>query len=1073
VRHHAKASSVGSTAGAVRPHCLLGLIATAALLACLVIGVSGASAYLTVKGSFGALGDADGRFVDAIGVAVNEASGDVYVVDSGNDRVQRFDPDGNFLSKFGSAGSGPGQFEEPQAIAVDQASGDLYVADRGNDRVQQFDADGTFVNQFGGAGSGDGQMSKPRGVAIDPSSGDVLVADTGNNRIQRFNANGEFQAKFGEAGGGDGQFTEPWRVAVDSTGDVYVMERFGRVQKLSGTGAHIATVVGTSFPVDLTIDSASDHLLVADIDANFEFVDVSEFQPSGAKVESYRADRWESTLNFGLAYNAATGNAYLTNGDHVVIMETPPPVFSQTAAPTYTEAAVGGWISREGEETTYYFEYGLTPAYGQVTATKRVAAGAGPVRVSAQLLGLEEGTTYHFRTVAINGHGESRGEDRTFTTLSRAAGSAGCPNADIREDQGANQVGSCRAFELVSPQDKVGTDVYIHAAQSSLDGESVAFQAAGAFAGSEGAAHGNEYISRRGPGGWTTQGITPLQTPDPNAGLYNVHAYKAFTADLSRSVLMNVHDPNERAGDASQNQPLLYLRREGGTYLQISPPAAKPGPFVMPEYVGSSTDMSKVFFESQLHLTADAPPEGTTELYEWDGGKVSVVGVLPNDEIAAAGARLGRGPTQTDVQTAVSGDGSQVVFESGSPSQVYLRTGGSETVAISLSQKTGSVGVPAPSGASFVGSATSDGRTLSKIYLVSQSELTDDAFTGPSEAGRDLYEYDVASEELRDLTVSLDPANPNGAQVGAADDPSDPALLGSANDGSYVYFKAAGMLAPGGKRNDTKNLYVEHDGEIRFVARLFSFVPAVVSENGEKALIFTRDRLTRDETNGFMAAYLYDAPSDELTCISCPDGRPAAGDASRSGFLTGFTALSRHAERNLSPDGKRVYFDTTDALDPRDSNGQEDVYEWQEGRGVSLVSSGRGSEGAFFLDASPSGRDVFIITRERLLSADRDSNLDVYDARSGGGLPLPPLPAPACEGDACQAPPSPPNDATPASAGFRGAGNEVSKSKRHAKKPQARKRHAKKLKAKKRQAKKRQQERGHKAAGKNSNRRHG
>ncbi len=1055
MRRHAKASFVGSTAGAGRGRRLLGLLAAAALLACLVIGVSGASAYLTVDHRFGATGTADGRFQGVVGVAVNEASGDVYAVDSGNARVQRFDAEGNFLSKFGTAGSGAGQFDEPQTVAIDQSDGSVYVADTGNDRIEKFGADGSFVKAFGEAGSGDGQLSEPRGVAVDPGNGDVLVADTGNNRVERFNANGEYQSKFGEAGSGDGQFQSPWRVAVDSGGDVYVLERFGRIQKLNGAGTFIAAIAETNYPMTIAVNPADDHLLAAEFTPSFENAQVTEYGATGTKIESYVADQTPEA-NLGLAYNATNKTAYLGDGDHVTIMETPPPVFNQTAAPTYTEAQLGARISGEGEEVSYHFEYGETAAYGSSTTTKVVAASQAPLRVTAQLLSLREGTTYHFRAVAVTGKGEIQGADQTFTTLSRAAGSAGCPNAEIREAQGANQVGSCRAYELVSPQYKVGADIYIHAVQSSLDGDSVVFQSSGAFSGSEGGAHGDEYIARRGPEGWTTQGITPIQTPVPGSPFFNTHGYEAFSPDLSRAVLMNPHAPYEKEGNTSENQRLLYLRQANGEYLRITPAAANPSPFGGPTYVGSSTDMSKVFFESDKHLTADAPPEGTTELYEWSEGNVEVVGVLPGGEIAPAGATLGRGPKTTDVESAISGDGEQVVFQSGSPSQVYLRGGGT-TKALSLSQKAGSVGEPAPDGATFVGSASSDGRTLTKVYFTSPDELTGDAFTGPNgNEGNDLYEYDLASGQLHDLTASTDPANPTGARVGGEFGASG--FVGAANDGSYIYLNAAGLLATGGAPNSNQNLYVEHEGEIKFVASYFSFTSTVVSENGERLLIFTEDRLTEHETDGHMAAYVYDAPSETMSCISCPDGRPAAGDATNSGFLTGYTWLSRHPLRNMSPDGKRVFFDTTDALDPRDSNGQDDVYEWQQGKGVSLVSSGRGAEGALFLDASPSGRDVFIGTRERLSPTDHDSNLDVYDARTDGGLPLPPLPAPACEGDACQAPPSPPNDATPASAGFHGAGNQASRFKRH---------------AKKRHAKKRKHGRGHKAAGKHSNRRHG
>jgi len=83
------------------------------------------------------------------GLAVNEASGDVYVADSANDRIQQFTPSGAFVRSFGSAGSGAAQLSDPQGLAVNQSTGNLYVTDQGNLRVDEFSADGAFIRAFG------------------------------------------------------------------------------------------------------------------------------------------------------------------------------------------------------------------------------------------------------------------------------------------------------------------------------------------------------------------------------------------------------------------------------------------------------------------------------------------------------------------------------------------------------------------------------------------------------------------------------------------------------------------------------------------------------------------------------------------------------------------------------------------------------------------------------------------------------------------------------------------------------------------------------------------------------------
>jgi sugar lactone lactonase YvrE len=91
---------------------------------------------------------------------------------------------GGQVYSLGGLGSSAGQFSNPQGMAVD-AQGDFYVADRNNNRIQKFNSNGVFITKWGSPGSGDGQFISPLGVAID-FSGNVYVADSGNNRIQKF-----------------------------------------------------------------------------------------------------------------------------------------------------------------------------------------------------------------------------------------------------------------------------------------------------------------------------------------------------------------------------------------------------------------------------------------------------------------------------------------------------------------------------------------------------------------------------------------------------------------------------------------------------------------------------------------------------------------------------------------------------------------------------------------------------------------------------------------------------------------------------------------------------------------------
>ena len=106
----------------------------------------------------------------------------MYVTEPNNGRVQKFDSNGNFITKWGSPGTGNGQFCQPTDIAVDSFS-NVYVADC--NRIQKFDSSGKFITKWGSPGSGNGQFNYVYGIALD-ASGNVYVADQGNNRIQVF-----------------------------------------------------------------------------------------------------------------------------------------------------------------------------------------------------------------------------------------------------------------------------------------------------------------------------------------------------------------------------------------------------------------------------------------------------------------------------------------------------------------------------------------------------------------------------------------------------------------------------------------------------------------------------------------------------------------------------------------------------------------------------------------------------------------------------------------------------------------------------------------------------------------------
>jgi alpha-tubulin suppressor-like RCC1 family protein len=168
------------------------------------------------------------------GIATNSA-GDVYV--TGSDRVQEFSPTGEFLRQWGSPGSGNGQFLFPYGIAVD-SSGNVWVLDTFNYRVQEFSESGAYLGQFGSQGSGNGQFGWAHGLAF--SGGNLYVADSG--RVQEFSTAGTYLAQFGSSGTGNGQFHGLGGIATDpTTGDLYVSDTYNnRVQVFSSAGSFLA-----------------------------------------------------------------------------------------------------------------------------------------------------------------------------------------------------------------------------------------------------------------------------------------------------------------------------------------------------------------------------------------------------------------------------------------------------------------------------------------------------------------------------------------------------------------------------------------------------------------------------------------------------------------------------------------------------------------------------------------------------------------------------------------------------------------------------------------------------------------
>lgn len=165
-------------------------------------------------------------------------NGVTYVVDSMNNRVQRFASNGIVIDSFGSKGSGPGQFERPLSVSID-FSGRVYVADTGNHRIQRFTAAGTYDTSFGSLGTGPGQFRLPSGVAVNNFNGDIYVVDAGNSRVQRLTSAGTFVSQWGNLGAGNGQFV----FRPEETGSMNYAYDFPNTNPLLASRQHMKGLV--------------------------------------------------------------------------------------------------------------------------------------------------------------------------------------------------------------------------------------------------------------------------------------------------------------------------------------------------------------------------------------------------------------------------------------------------------------------------------------------------------------------------------------------------------------------------------------------------------------------------------------------------------------------------------------------------------------------------------------------------------------------------------------------------------------------------------------------------------------
>jgi hypothetical protein len=960
----------------------------------------------------------------ATGIAVDDA-GSIYVSNSKTGRIDKFSASAHFLGEVGeiqsreqlavnpegdiftiaSVQGGPQHVSElspsgaevgvidaearPTGITVDPVTGDVYVTHRAY--VNQYDAAGSFISRYGAS-----NIQAAGGIAADAELEDTFVVDAGPRDV----------AVFG-----------PTALGADATTATCLVPHQTE-----------ATFTGSINPVSKTLPATF----------QFEYGTTAEYglqapataQSVGTGTTPQAVDVTVEGLTPNTEYHyrllAFNGNGRTEGADRTCVTPGPPLIQSTTVTDvTSGTALLSAEIAAGGADTHYVFEFGGTTAYelGSVPAAPGGSIGSSHEieKVAQELAGLLPATTYHLRVTATSAQGVSHGEDVTFTTFATARG---LPDG--------------RGYEIVSPFDKEDGEVFSTGGwvvpgnqtagqqpfQSSPDGDAVTYAGDAASAGN--GVSGNEYLARRTATGWRATDLSPVN-PGPSgrcpAGSGIISApIAAFSEDLSKAFLVTA--PSEALAAATGAPPCFaspFLRdNESNSYaaaLKAPPPDREPDHFgfgveasglAVPArmFAGGSVDLQRAFFAANDALAAPASDGGElgNNLYETaPNGELHVVNILPGGA-SVPNATFGSAPLESasppNATRAISSDGRRAVWtDLNFPPKLYIREDGRSTVQVDAPQ-----GGPDEGGHGRYWTASSDG---SRVYFTDTQRLTRESTASPEEFIADLYEFNAVTGKLTDLTGRGPVANVNG-------------VVATNNDGSYVYFVASGDLAPGAA-GEEPHLYLWHEGVTTYIATLsaadnefsgdlfpshkmqvgdwvgnIANTTARVTPDGRHLVFMALEQLTQQATGGQSEVYVYSADEGSLTCESC---LPTGGAASAPSVLFP-SETNGFQPRWITDDGKKVFFDSKQALVASDKNSSWDVYEGESG-GPHLISGGTDPGGSVFDDATANGSNVFFTSRESLVGNDTDQQTDLYDARVGGGFEAEP-PAVACSGEACR-----------------------------------------------------------------------
>ena len=841
-------------------------------LACLLLASSAQAA----TGYQGAGSFAEGGFAKPSRIAVDAASGDVLVVDSGNDRVQVFGPGGSSATLLTSFGAG--QLSAPYGIAIDQGDGDVYVSDPGNNRVARFVADGaatptyTLDGTYGGPppGSGAGEIGNfASPIAVDPTNGDLLVADRGNLRVSRFDSSGAFVNGFNGAGAAAGAFTSLLDIAVDDAGDPYVVAN-GSVDE---TYAYVSGSRVEGFNPDgssreelgagtlgearaIGFDGKSGNVVVATGGGAFGLGGPLTLRPfhDGAAVESATYSIAE-TAPIGLAVDDAhAGRVYGLVGvteSFIGVFGMGVQVFDPVVIPDVeivpasgvgtTTAHLAGTVNPGGAaETRYYFEYS-SDGGANWARTPEAEAGTGtiPEAVGADLTGLIPNSSYLVRLVAANPSRSKTTPSESFQTPPSAPGATTGSASSITTSSAQLNV-SIAAFGIAAGYHvDLGTSTGYGLRIPALDA------AAGSATGTaprsfsqlaSGLAPGTTYHYRvvatnevgtttgadrtfttlaREPAARAYEMVSPVDKDGSNVRPLASHR----AAPDGGSVVFTTKTPIGSRSEAGTFQPKYFARRSatGWSFSPLDPPQLAPAEFaqLLRSTLAVSEDESTALVMTNKALTPDGV-DGAGNLYLRD----LATGAY---ELVASSAAVGNGNTFYAALTGLSEEGEHGLLAATGDFSAFAFASNVPLLPGTTGPYIWSEGElsSAPAAAGFLPDGTPVGIEVQRIAFAGSPVSSRIFFTTPSAPGLYLREGDH--------TVAVSESHA-GAEAGEAQEGS---FVGASQDGSVVYFTSAAELVEGAPAGAGSLYRFDADtGELSFVMGDFGALRRLSADGG-------------------------------------------------------------------------------------------------------------------------------------------------------------------------------------------------------------------------------------------------